>query len=103
MPYCDHVISNPFAMTTLISIKKDYSKYNYWKVLISWQGIAKFDHHWKISINLFKKFANIKVRIRSHFHIYFGKCKMFLEGPKMMFIYAYNLNFNYLRIEALSN
>lgn len=50
-----------------------------------------------------KKFANIKVRIRSHFHIYFGKCKMFLEGPKMMFIYAYNLNFNYLRIETLSN
>ena len=88
MPYCDHVISNPFAMTTLISIKKDYSKYNYWKVLIS-VGC--------------KKFANIKVRIRSHFHIYFGKCKMFLEGPKMMFIYAYNLNFNYLRIEALSN
>lgn len=93
MPYRDHVISNPFAMTTLISIKEDYSKHNYWKVLISWQGK-------RVVCN---KFANIKVRIRSHFHTYFGKCKMFLEGPKMMFIYAYNLNFNYLRIEALSN
>ena len=90
MLYRDHVISNPFAMTTLISIKEDYSKHNYFKVLIYWHVGCK-------------KFANIKVRIRSHFHTYFGKCKVFLEGPKMMFIYAYNLNFNYLRIEALSN
>ena len=59
--------------------------------------------HKHIQFVVSKIFANINARIRSHFHTYFGKCKMFLEGPKMMFIYAYNLNFNYLRIEALSN